>query len=316
MKSLADLTCGPKRYHSRIVRTSLEACALAGAIAIGTASAASSGAAPAPQVNPPGNVGNRVAVGSRNVSRYQAMYGSPEFRGLDDEESRPWPTKQAIRTVGRLEEIPGRGRRADPSLATTPAGREWDNAWARYEICAERLCLAIVPVEELQDTLPVAASSWVHRNVEVIGAIDQLQLPGIDPRTAPVAFQIWSVFEAPDTPARKQGSKGSSLEPLVRYPQGAEGRVVTVSGVFRGANLFEDLPPESRRADSDWVLRDGPFSIWVTGRAPRGKGFSLDPRSRADCRFRIEATGKVSTANGYVYLRATGLQLLGRATDE
>jgi len=83
---------------------------------------------------------------------------------------------------------------------------------------------------------------------------------------------------------------------------------VTVTGVFRGANLFEDLPPESRRDESDWVLQDGPFSIWVTGKAPKGKGFALDPRSRSDCRYRLEATGKVSTANGFIYLRASSLQ--------
>jgi hypothetical protein len=92
--------------------------------------------------------------------------------------------------------------------------------------------------------------------------------------------------------------------------------VVTVKGVFRGANLFEDLPAESRRDESDWVLQDGPFSIWVTGKAPKGKGFSLDLQSRSDCRYRLEATGKVSTANGFIYLRASSLQLLGRAKQE
>lgn len=298
------------------MRASCQACTIVGAIALGTASVASSGAGLGPQARGPTNVGDRAALGSGDVSRYEIMYGSPEFRGLDDEQARPWPTKQAIRTIGQLEEIPGRGKRADPSLGLTATSRAWDNAYARYEICGERFCLAIVPVQELQDAFAGTVSSWVHHNVEVIGAIDQLHLPGMDLSSAPVAFQIWSVFEAPDMPGPKKGSKGSSLEPLVRYPKGAEGRVVTVSGVFRGANLFEDLPPESRRGDSDWVLQDGPFSIWVTGKAPRGKGFSLDPHSRADCRYRIEATGKVATANGYIYLRATGLQLLGRTKDD
>jgi hypothetical protein len=64
------------------------------------------------------------------------------------------------------------------------------------------------------------------------------------------------------------------------------------------------------------VLQDGPFSIWVTGKAPKGKGFSLDPRSRSDCRYRLEATGKVATVNGFIYLRASSLQLLGRAKDD
>jgi hypothetical protein len=50
--------------------------------------------------------------------------------------------------------------------------------------------------------------------------------------------------------------------------------------------------------------------------APKGQGFALDPRSRSDCRYRLEATGEVVTARGCVYLRATSLRLLGRAKDE
>jgi hypothetical protein len=243
------------------------------------------------------------------------MYGTPEFRGLDDEQSRPWPMRQAIRTIGQLEKIPGRGKSGQAYAGPTPGrGREWDSEFAFHEICAGLTCLAIVPVQELMDAFAGPASDWLHKNIEVIGAIDELKLPGMT--AGPVVFQVWSVFEAPDMPGRKKGSKGSSLEPLVRYPKGVEGTVVTVTGVFRGANLFEDLPPESRREDSDWVLQDGPFSIWVTGKAPRGKGFSLDPRSRSDCRYRLEATGKVATVNGFIYLRASSLQLLGRAKEE
>ena len=124
------------------------------------------------------------------------------------------------------------------------------------------------------------------------------------------------MFEVPDPFARRAGSKGSSLEPLVRYPKGAEGREVTVQGIFRGDNLFEDLEPESRRRASDWVLQDGPFSIWVTGKAPKGNYFSLDPRSRSDCIYRLRVTGTVETEGDYVYLRATVVQLLGRARRE
>jgi hypothetical protein len=274
-------------------------------------------AAPQARPTPPPTVtGDRI--GSSGIGRYEVMYGTPEFRTLDDEQSRPWPTRQAIRTIGRLEQIPGRGKGGQATPGPTPGrGREWDSEFALYEICGEQICLAIVPVVELQNVLSGGASNWIHQSIEVIGAIDKLSLPGLDPMSAPVVFQVWSVFEATPLQARKKdGSKGSSLEPLVRYPKGVEGSVVTVTGVFRGANLFEDLPPESRRDESDWVLQDGPFSIWVTGKAPKGKGFALDPRSRSDCRYRLEATGKVSTANGFIYLRASSLQLLGRAKEE
>ncbi len=290
------------------------------ALAVAVALMRSDAPVAAPQARPtppPTLAGDRTAGGSGgSISRYETMYGSPEFRGLDDEQSRPWPMRQAIRTIGRLEAIPGRGRSGgqDSTVPTPGQRREWDSQLALHEICAERMCLAIVPVQELVDVFAGRASDWAHKNIEVIGAIDELRLGATS--GGPVVFQVWSVFEAPDMPGRKKGSKGSSLEPLVRYPKGVEGTVVTVTGVFRGANLFEDLPPESRRDDSDWVLQDGPFSIWVTGKAPKGKGFSLDPRSRSDCRYRLEATGKVATANGLIYLRASSLQLLGRAKEE
>ena len=269
----------------------------------------------APLFTPP--QGSRVEISNGNTGRYAGMYGKPEFRGLDDRDSRPWPTKTAIRTVGRFEEIPGRGGRN--GAATDGIPLEWDSQYARYRICGTEMmiCLALVPVQELQGVLEGPAQIWIHRQVEVIGAIDTLDVPGIDPRTAPIVFQIWSISEAPDLPKPKiEGAAGSSLEPLVRYPKGAEGRVVTVSGTFRGSNLFEDLPPESRRSADDWVLKDGPFSIWVSGRAPKGKGWSLDPRSHSDCTWRIEATGKVENVGGILYLRPSQLLLRSRVKTE
>jgi hypothetical protein len=271
----------------------------------------------APQATPSGptRTGDRVAIGAAGVSRYEARYGTPEFRTLEDD-SEDWPERQAIRTVGVLEPIPGRGQkgRAPNVPQKQGSGGRYDSPLARYRICGSlRKCVALVPVEEMPDVFDGAASVWMYKSIEVIGAVDEIR---VDQQTYRV-FLVWSVFDGtPLQSSKRDGSKGSSLEPLVRYPKGAEGTVVTVNGVFRGANLFEDLPPESRRDESDWVLQDGPFAIWVTGKAPKGKGFSLDPRSRSDCRFRIEATGKVSTSNGFIYLRASSLQLLGREKEE
>ena len=99
-------------------------------------------------------------------------------------------------------------------------------------------------------------------------------------------------------PPRREGPPGNTLEPLVRYPKGAEGRVVTVSGTFRGANLFDDLPHDSRRSEDDWVLRDGPFSIWITGKDPKGKGFSLGASYRSH--FNINYSGTIALDNEFV----------------
>ena len=286
------------------------------ALALGTCLATVGAAGPAPQATPPRGpaTANRVAVGG-DVGRYAGLYGAPEFRGLDDEGARPWPERRAIRTIGRLEEIPGRRRQSGE--AAIDASIEYDNPAAVYRVCAERHCLALVPVEEMKDVFyGGAASAWLHQDVEIIGAIDELPDSQNPTQVKRSAFLVWSILEPAHARTDREAAGGSSLEALVRYPKGGEGRTVTASGVFRGANLFDDLPAESRRKASDWVLKDGPFSIWVTGKAPKGKGFSLDPGSRSDCRWRLEVVGKVETAGGYLYLHAKSVTLVRRERDE
>ena len=283
-----------------------------------TLALASGRAAPAPQVRPlqpPITQGGRTAVGTADIGRYELLYGTPEFRGLDDDSARPWPERSAIRTVGRLEEIPGRGRSAAAAPGFLGGGTDYDNPYAVFRVCGERRCLALVPVAEMQDTFNGPARAWVQHDVEVIGAVDLLPVKGTT-QSPPTVFLVWSVFESGPGRSRGDAAGGSSLEALVRYPKGGEGRTVTASGTFRGANLFLDLPAESRRDPSDWVLKDGPFSIWVTGKAPKGHGFSLDPQQRSECRWRLEVKGKVETASGYVYLRASSVTLVGRAEPE
>ena len=101
----------------------------------------------------------------------------------------------------------------------------------------------------------------------------------------------------------------------VTEPTAYVGKTVTVVGRFGGANLFEDLPPESRLRP-DWVLRDGPYSIWICGRPPKGQGFALDTRSRAESRWRLEVQGRVETRKRYVCLRALRVLLVGRGDPE
>jgi hypothetical protein len=90
-----------------------------------------------------------------------------------------------------------------------------------------------------------------------------------------------------------------------------DGKAVIVRGEFRGANLFADMPAGTQLSPGDWVLRDPPFAVWVTGKPPRGEGFSLDPRSRADTRWRLEVEGTAKARDGFVYLRAKRIRLVG-----
>jgi hypothetical protein len=269
-------------------------------------------AAPLPQVQPPYRRVESYAIGG-DLSRYEALYGSPEFRSIDDEQARPWPRLQNIRTIAVLTGAPGRGR---DEAGAAYAGRiiEYTNNYTSYMLCGDRYCIGVAPVEEMLDFFLQQGRSWFHRRVEVIGAIDQVGNPQ-DPGCPCWAFRVWSVQLFAE-PGGRRRSDGPTLEALVRGPEATAGRSITVSGTFRGANLFEDLPPGTRRDPADWVLKDGPFSIWVTGRAPKGKGFSLDSRSRSDCTWRVEVRGQVETTSGYVYLRAKSVVLVHREKDE
>jgi hypothetical protein len=227
--------------------------------------------------------------------------------------TRPWPRLANIRTVAVLAEIPGRGQ---GSSGDGYIGRpiEYQSQYTSHMLCGERHCIGIVPVEEMIELFSQQLPSWLHQKVEVVGAIDRVDRP-TDP--FPIwAFKLWSVQLYTESGPRRKPPGGSTLEALVTSPEATAGRAITVSGTFRGANLFEDLPPETRRDPGDWVLKDGPFSIWVTGRPARGYGWSLDPRSSSDCTWRLEVKGKVETQGGYVYLRAKSVMLIGRARGE
>jgi len=124
----------------------------------------------------PAPVGGLPALGAE-IARYEALYGRPEFRSLDEGSGKPWPPLRAIRTLGRLERIPGRGksgeaspgqkddsrsgagnRGRDPRAAAGRAG-DYDNPpYAIYRICLERSCLVLTPVEEMLVAFEEAAT--------------------------------------------------------------------------------------------------------------------------------------------------------------
>ncbi|MGE0454628.1 MAG: hypothetical protein AB7O37_11030 [Vicinamibacteria bacterium] len=116
-----------------------------------------------------------------------------------------------------------------------------------------------------------------------------------------------------------EGAEGRGGEPapavvaaILADPAGFAKRTVRVVGNFRGANLFGDLPEATRRAPTDWVLLAADGAVWVTGRPPRGKGFSLDAADRGESSWRLEVTGKPEAAGGVVYLKASQVKLAGR----
>jgi len=94
------------------------------------------------------------------------------------------------------------------------------------------------------------------------------------------------------------------------------GRRIAVRGRFQGRNLFDDMPKKSALSRDDWVLKDSGCFIWVTGRAAKGDGFSLDLDDRSAASYRLEVEGEPEVHDGLVYLKASAVRLLGRADDE
>jgi hypothetical protein len=146
---------------------------------------------------------------------------------------------------------------------------------------------------------------------------DKAQFPDLPPR--PRGQPGWpeatiTVHALFDEEGQTGGNPaGEGLAELIRNGDIRPGTEVTVTGVFRGRNLFGDLPKGSERRPDDWVIQDGAFAAWVTGRKPSGKGFSLDPASRSDARWRVEVVGKIEVAGDVTYIRASRVSLAGRA---
>jgi hypothetical protein len=263
------------------------------------------------------------SIQSDGSNRYEAMYGKPEFYSLDllvgllPGEGNA-PANQSIRTVGILYVIEKPG--APPSCS----------------LCKdERHCLSLDnPAPEIRDALFQEAAFRRGDEAEVVGAfanpegerpLPPPKVPVEDARvkTKPPApalmpavagFFFWSFHSGP--PREKTADTGwVSLESLVRRPDRYQKRTIAVRGLFRGRNLFGDLPADSQKSRSDWVLRDGPFFIWVTGKAPKGKGFALDLARQSDSAYRLEVEGRAEVRGGLVYLRAREVRLLGHVTD-
>lgn len=87
------------------------------------------------------------------------------------------------------------------------------------------------------------------------------------------------------------------------------GKTVRVVGLFGGRNLFGDLPAGSEQGPSDWVLKRGTDAVWVTGKQPRGKGWTLDPSYPGDTVHWLEVTGRVERRGAFNYLRASKVVL-------
>ena len=100
-----------------------------------------------------------------------------------------------------------------------------------------------------------------------------------------------------------------TVRALALEPWKFDGQMVTVSGNFRGRNLFGDTPAAPGDGRYDFVIRGAEGAIWVTGVRPRGKNFDLDIDRRMDTDKWVEVTGVVTRKRGLVSIAANSIAL-------
>lgn len=95
------------------------------------------------------------------------------------------------------------------------------------------------------------------------------------------------------------------LRAIALDPARYAGKEVTLSGRFRGRNLFGDQPSSPGKSPHEYVLQVADASIWVSGLRPRGRGFRLDPDSRRDTREWVRVSGTVRHEPPLVWIEGT-----------
>lgn len=107
-----------------------------------------------------------------------------------------------------------------------------------------------------------------------------------------------------------------TLRALALAPDKYVGKGVTVTGRFRGSNLFADLPSSAgTKGRWDFVLQSADAAIWVTGVRPRGRGFDLDVNARMDAGRWLQVAGTLRRDGALPYVEATSVAE-GKAPNE
>jgi hypothetical protein len=99
------------------------------------------------------------------------------------------------------------------------------------------------------------------------------------------------------------------LRALAMEPAKFDGQRVTITGQFRGRNLFGDLPEAPAQNRYQFVLRSGDAAVWVMGLQPKGRTFNFDPAKRIDSGRWVKVQGTVHTAKGLTWLDGTSIEL-------
>ena len=104
----------------------------------------------------------------------------------------------------------------------------------------------------------------------------------------------------------------ATIRTITIEPTRYRDRTVTVTGRFRGRNLYGDLPEAPGTSLTDFVLRSGDAAVWIVGKEPRGEGFDLDVLARVDTGRWLQVTGVVKGSDRLVEIEAQEIEQVER----
>ena len=111
------------------------------------------------------------------------------------------------------------------------------------------------------------------------------------------------------------GEGPATLRTIALRPGAYVDQSVTVTGRFRGRNLYGDLPDSPGESVHDFVLASANAAVWVVGREPKGEDFELDVRARIDTGRWLEVTGQARMHEGMVIIDAGTIRLADPPRD-
>jgi Bacterial Ig-like domain len=106
-----------------------------------------------------------------------------------------------------------------------------------------------------------------------------------------------------------------TVRAIVLTPEQFDNRTVTLTGRFKGRNLFGDLPQGVAKSKWDFVLQSADAAIWITGLRPKGKDFELDPGARMDTGRWLEITGTVHREGVSLWVAGDSIKLAAAPAD-
>jgi hypothetical protein len=234
----------------------------------------------------------RFSAAQEGYSRYD-MYGPPVDVTISDLGQQPDSYDQrAVRTKGRFELALEYGR--DRYLLQ-------DNMGSR---------VLIQPVPDFAVEFDNLSRTLGGQEVQVVGLFRSAGGGGGMGTTPAGLISFWKFVGPPEkNPKALSKAPQLTLEALAARPGRHDGETVRVVGMFRGRNLYGDLPVRSERESADWVIKDDVYAVWITGHKPKGSGFELDAGMKRDTGKWIEVIGRVETVKGVTYVRALEVNL-------